>query len=130
MQTDSEAEAEAKGRAGDVTPLDVRKLLTETFESWRLETAGRRDHPLRWSGSDLATDLEPVVLGFIREAVEAEREACAKLVEEEAAVMERDGRSAGGEWGFRIRCKAAEIRKKADAIRARSAPPAGEGGGT
>ena len=39
----------------------LKQLLTDAFATLRMECAGRHDDPHRWSPSDLATDLAPLL---------------------------------------------------------------------
>jgi hypothetical protein len=42
--------------------MEMRTMLEIALRELGVEVAGRRDNPLRWSASDLATDMAPIIL--------------------------------------------------------------------
>ncbi len=42
--------------------MNMRATIETALREFGVEVAGRRDDPLRWSASDLAGDMEPVIL--------------------------------------------------------------------
>ena len=56
-------EAIAKDRAA--LAQSIKKMLRSALEELGVISAARRDHPARWSHSDLATDLEPILAAAI-----------------------------------------------------------------
>lgn len=43
----------------------IKQILTEALEDLRVSSANRIHHLYRWSYTDLATDLAPLILGKI-----------------------------------------------------------------
>jgi regulator of replication initiation timing len=72
------APATSSRRRNDCMTTDhLKRLLNEAFTILRLECAGRHDDPHRWSPSDLATDLAPLLsTSLLSPSVGTSHQAC------------------------------------------------------